>query len=159
MKTDHSCSYCWVFQIYWHIECSTLTASSFRIWNSSTRIPSPPLALFVPIFAWYVPLVSLIFLKRSLGFPILLFSSVSLHWSLSFLISCCYSLELCIQMGTSFPIVFRWLKLHKGKQGPSTELMICGISHSSQNKLCAHFIYCVVDVICLKNECTVLTWK
>ena len=34
------------FPICWHIECSTLTASSFRIWNSSTRIPSPPLALF-----------------------------------------------------------------------------------------------------------------
>ena len=29
-----------------------------------------------------VPLVSLIFLKRSLVFPILLFSSISLHWSL-----------------------------------------------------------------------------
>ena len=25
------------------IECSTFTASSFRIWNSSTGIPSPPL--------------------------------------------------------------------------------------------------------------------
>ena len=47
MKTDifHSCGYCWVFQICWHIECSTFTASSFRIWNSSTGIPSPPLAL------------------------------------------------------------------------------------------------------------------
>ena len=33
-----------VFQICWHIECSTFTASSFRIWKSSTRIPSPPLA-------------------------------------------------------------------------------------------------------------------
>ena len=31
----------------WHIECSTFTASSFRIWNSSTGIPSPPLALFI----------------------------------------------------------------------------------------------------------------
>ena len=29
-----SCGHCWVFQIFWHIECSTLTASSFRIWNS-----------------------------------------------------------------------------------------------------------------------------
>ena len=49
MKTDlfQSCGHCWVFQICWHIECSTLTASSFRIWNSSTGIPSPPLALFV----------------------------------------------------------------------------------------------------------------
>ena len=33
--------------ICWHIECSTFTASSFRIWNSSTGMPSPPLALFV----------------------------------------------------------------------------------------------------------------
>ena len=33
MKTDlfQSCVHCWIFQIYWHIECSTLTASSFRI--------------------------------------------------------------------------------------------------------------------------------
>ena len=146
MKTDlfQSCGHYWVFQICWHIECSPFTASSFRIWNSSTGIPSPPLALFIvmlprahltldsrmsgsrwvitpswlsgswrsflysssvyscylflissasvrsilflcfiePIFAWNVPLVSLIFLKRSLVFPILLFSSVSLHWSL-----------------------------------------------------------------------------
>ena len=177
MKTDlfQSCDHCWVFQICWHIECSNFTASSFRIWNSSTGIPSPPLALFVrmlpkahltlhsrmpgsrwvitpswlsgslrsflysssvycrrslvgysprgrkesdttewlhfhfhfsvycdhlfsissasvrsipflsftePIFAWNVPLVSLIFLKRSLVFLILLFSSISLHWSL-----------------------------------------------------------------------------
>ena len=144
MKTYlfQSCGHCWVFQICWHIECSTFTASSFRIWNSSTGIPSPPLALFVvmlpkahltshfrmsgsrwvitqlqlsgswsfldssvyschlfvisfasarsiqflsfvePIFARNAPLVSLIFLKRSLVFPILLFSSISLHWLL-----------------------------------------------------------------------------
>ena len=42
-----SCGHCWVFQICWHIECSTFTASSFRIWDSSTGIPSPPLALFI----------------------------------------------------------------------------------------------------------------
>ena len=41
-----SCGHCWVFQICWHIECSTFTASSSRIWNGSTGIPSPPLALF-----------------------------------------------------------------------------------------------------------------
>ena len=40
MKTDlfQSCGHCWVFQICWHIECSTVTTSSFRIWNSSTGI-------------------------------------------------------------------------------------------------------------------------
>jgi len=45
---------------------------------SGLPVPSP----VVPIFAWNVPLVSLIFLKRSLVFPILLFSSISLYWSL-----------------------------------------------------------------------------
>ena len=45
-----SCGHCWVFQICWHIECSTFTASSFRIWNGSAGIPSPPLALFVVMF-------------------------------------------------------------------------------------------------------------
>ena len=146
MKTDlfQSCGHCWVFQICWHIECNSFTVSSFRIWNSSTVIPSSPLTLFIvmlskahftshsrmsgprwvitpswlpgswrsflhsssvyschlflisfayvrsipflsfiePIFAWKVPLVSLIFLKRSLVFPILLFSFISLHWLL-----------------------------------------------------------------------------
>ena len=51
MKTDlfQSCGHCWVFQIYWHNECSTLTESSFRIWNSSVGVPSPPLVLFIVI--------------------------------------------------------------------------------------------------------------
>ena len=31
--------HCWVFQICWHIECSTFTEWSFRIWNSLTGIP------------------------------------------------------------------------------------------------------------------------
>ena len=51
MKTDlfQSCSHCWIFQVWWHIECSTFTASSIRILNSSTGSPSPPLALFIVI--------------------------------------------------------------------------------------------------------------
>ena len=144
IKTDPSqfCGHCWVFQICWHIEWGTFTASSFMIWNSSTGISSSSLALFlvmlpeahltshsrmsgsrwvitpswlfgswrsflysssvysyhllipsasvrsilflsfiVPIFAWNVPLVSLVSLKQSLVFPNLLFSSISLHWS------------------------------------------------------------------------------
>ena len=48
MENDlfQSCGHCWVFQICWHTECCTLIASSFRIWNSSAGILSPPLALF-----------------------------------------------------------------------------------------------------------------
>ena len=46
MKTDffQSCGHCWAFQICWHIECSTFTASSFRVGNSSTGLPSPLLS-------------------------------------------------------------------------------------------------------------------
>ena len=49
MKTElcQFCGHSWDFQICWHIECSTFTASSFRIWNSSTGIPSLPLSLFI----------------------------------------------------------------------------------------------------------------
>ena len=146
MKTDlfQSCGHCGEFQICWHIEYSTFIASSLRIWNSSTGIPSPSLASFIVMLpkahltshfrmsgsswvitpfwlsgswrsfflysssvyschlflissaslgpyhfcpycaylAWNVPLLSLIFLTRSLVFPILLFSSISLHCSL-----------------------------------------------------------------------------
>ena len=156
MKTDlfQLCGHGWVFQICWHIECSNFTVSSFKIWNSSTGIPSPPLTLFivilpkthltshsrisgsrwviilsllscswrsflcsysvyfchlilissvsvrsipflsfiVPIFALNIPLVSLIFLKRSLVFPNLLFSSISFTEG-GFLISPYYSLS------------------------------------------------------------------
>ena len=50
---------------------------------SSASVRSIPFLFFIePIFAWNIPLVSLISLKRSLAFPIWLFSSISLHWSL-----------------------------------------------------------------------------
>ena len=51
MKTDlfQSCGHCWVFQICWHIKCSTLTVSSFSIWNSSTVFLSSSWK-FVPMF-------------------------------------------------------------------------------------------------------------
>ena len=172
MKTDffQSCGHCRLFQICWHSECSNFTASSFRIWNSSIGIPSPPLAwltglppkphvtlhsrmsgswwvitpswlsglwrsflcssslfyyhlfliasasvrsiafvsFIVHIFVWYVPLVSLIFFQRSLVIPLVLFSSISLHWSLRkafFKISPHYSLKLCIQMDIFSPFL------------------------------------------------------
>jgi len=46
--------------------------------SASVR-PMSFLSFIEPIFAWNVPLVSLVFLKRSLVFPILLFSFISLH--------------------------------------------------------------------------------
>ena len=51
MRSDvfQSCGYCWVFQVCWYIECSTLIASSFRISDSFAGIPSPPLALLAAV--------------------------------------------------------------------------------------------------------------
>ena len=166
MKTDlfQSCGHCWVFQICWHIECSTFTASSFRIWNSSAGIPSRPLALFVVmlpkthltshsrvsgsrwvitplslsrslrpflysfVYSYFLLLISsvllgpyhfcpllctslhemfpwylLIFLKRSLVFPILLFSSVSLHGT--------FRKAFLSLLGILWNSAFRWVYL------------------------------------------------
>ena len=179
MKTNlfQSCGHCWVFQIFWHIECSTLRESSFRLWNSLAGIPSPPVALFVvmlpkahltshsrmsgskwvtttswllgslrpfsyyssvysyhlfltssasvrsipflsciePIFAWNIPLVSKFLeeiscLSHFIVFPYF-FAFITEE---GFLISPCYFLELCIQMGISFlfSFAFRFSSFH-----------------------------------------------
>ena len=49
MKTDlfQSCGHCWVFWICWHIECSTITISVFKILNSPDGMLLPPLALSI----------------------------------------------------------------------------------------------------------------
>ena len=74
---------------HWNLFCIVL----LYILVTSSLIPSasvrsvPCLSFIVPIFAWNVPLVSLIFLKRSLVFPTLLFSSISFHCSLKTFLS------------------------------------------------------------------------
>ena len=40
----------WATELNW-TECSTFIASSFRMWNSSAGIPSPPLALFIKMLS------------------------------------------------------------------------------------------------------------
>ena len=65
------------FQMCWHIECSTLTASSFRIWNGSAGIPSPPLALFVVRFSEaHLTLLSRMSGSRSVTIPLWLSGSL-----------------------------------------------------------------------------------
>ena len=166
MNTDlfQSCVHCWVFQIWWHIKCSTFTTSSSYIWNSSTGIPSPPLALsivmlpkapltshcrmsgstwvitpswlsgslrsflysssmyccyflifcaslrsllslsfIVPILAWNIPLISLIFLNRSLVFPILMFNYISLH--------CSFKKAFLLPLAVLWNSAFSWVYL------------------------------------------------
>ena len=81
---------------------SVYSCHHFLISSASVR-SIPFLSFIVSIFAWNVPLVSLIFLKRSLVFPTLLFSSISLHWSLRKAFSCL----LAIFWNSSF----RWVYL------------------------------------------------
>jgi len=66
----------WVMKIFWY-SSSVYSCHLFLISSASVR-SIPFLPFIEPIFAWNVPLVSLIFLF----FPSLLFSSISLHWSL-----------------------------------------------------------------------------
>ena len=70
MKTDLFQSYgqCWVFQICWHIECSTLTASSFRIWNSSTGL------------TWTELMKHIVHLVNAMAFPVVMYGCES--WSI-----------------------------------------------------------------------------
>ena len=60
---------------------SVYSCHLFLISSASVR-SIPFLSFILSIYAWNIPLVSLIFLKRSPVFPILLFSSISLHCSL-----------------------------------------------------------------------------
>ena len=74
----------------------------FLVFSASARF-IPFLSFIEPILSWNVRLVSLIFLKRSLVFPIPLFLYFfALITEEGFLISPCYSLVLCIQMGITF---------------------------------------------------------
>ena len=68
----------WVWRFF--LYSSVYSCHLFLIPSASVR-SIPFLSFIEPIFAWNVPLVSVIFLKISLVFPILLFSSTSLHWS------------------------------------------------------------------------------
>ena len=78
---------------------------------SSASVRSIQFLSFIePIFAWNVPLVSRIFLKRCLVSPIPLFSSISLHWSLrkaflTLLAILCYSAFRCLYLSFS-PVLF-----------------------------------------------------
>ena len=215
MKIDvfEFCDHCWLFQICWHIEFSSFTESSFRIWNSSTGSSSPPLALFVvvlpkvhlishhrmsgsrwmitpshlsgslryflytssvyscqlfllssasvrcmpflsfivPIFTWNVPLVSLIFLKRSLVFPIQLFSSISLHWSLR--------KAFLSLLAIFWNSAFRWLCLSFSPL-PFTSLLFSAFCNASSDDHFAfmHFIFLgmvLITVFCTMSQTTI----
>ena len=189
MNLSQSGGHCWVLQIFWHIECSIFTASSFKTWSSSAGILSPQLALFIVMlpkahltlhsrmsgsrwviipswlsgpwssFLYSYSVYSCHFFLISSAFirpiPFLSLLSSSLHemsfgifnfleeissFSHSivflyffaliteegFLISTCYSLELCIQMG----IAFLW-PLEQDPNSPTSSTSHQGIPQAS----------------------------
>ena len=88
-------------------ECSTFTASSFRIWNSSTGIPSPPLALFVVM----LPKAHLTSHSRMSGsrwviIPSWLSGSWRYFWKSSSVYSCHLILMFCFCSVHTFSVLY-----------------------------------------------------
>ena len=72
----------WLSGLWRSFLCSSSVYSCHLLISSALSQSIPFLSFIEPIFAWNVPLFSLTFLKRSLVIAILLFSFISLHWSL-----------------------------------------------------------------------------
>ena len=95
----------------------------------------PFLSFIEPIFAWNVPLVFLIFLKQSLVFPILLFSSISLHWSLR--MAFLSLLAILWNSAMVFPMVMYGCESWTVKKAEGRKLMLlnCGVREDSWESL------------------------
>ena len=106
----------------------------------------PFLSFIVSIFAWYVPLVSLIFLKRSLVFPFLLFSSISLHWSLRKAF-----LSLLAVLWNS---AFKWAYL-SFSPWPFACLLFSAICKASSDNHFAYFHFFLLGMVLTTAACTV----
>ena len=133
-------------KIFFH-SSSVYSCHLFLISSASVR-PIQFLSFIVPIFAWNLPLVSLIFLMRSLIFPILLFSSVSLHWSLwkAFL-----SLLAILRNSA-----FRWIYLSFSPLSLASLLFSAICKDSSDNQLAfLHFFF--LRVVLITAFCT-MSW-
>ena len=110
----------------------------FLISSASVR-SLPFLSFIVPIVTWNVPLVSPIFLKWSLVFPILLFSSISLHCLRRPSYLSLLFLGFSIQLGISFlsPLPFAFL----------LSLAICKVSSDNHFAFLHFFFFRMVLVM------------
>ena len=131
------CGHCWVFQICWHIVCSTFTASSFRIWSSSAKIPSSPLALLTVM----LPKAHLTSHSRMSGSRWV----ITLSWLSGSLRSFLYKLPNLLQMSL---------------MGQSLLLRIntiANILHNTANAIA--YIYMVPTLKLFFNHYFICTWK
>ena len=99
----------------------------------------------MPIVAWNVPLVSLIFLNILLVFPILLFPSVSLHW----LPRKAFLFLLAILWNS----VFRWVYLSFSPLILAT-LLFSAICKASSDNHFAFLLFFFLGMILITTSCT-----
>ena len=116
----------------------------FLISSASVR-SIPFLSFIVPILAWNVPLVSLIFLKRSLVFPVLLFLFISLHCSLRKAF-----LSLLAILWNS---AFRWVYLSFCPL-PFTFLLFWAICKASSDNHFAFLHFFFLGMVLITASCT-----
>ena len=95
--------------------------------------------------AWNVPLVSLVFLKKSLVFPILWFPSISLHWSLRKAF-----LSLLAFLWDS---VFRWVYLSFSPL-PFVSLLSTAVYKASSDNCFAFFAFFLLGMVLITASCT-----
>ena len=112
--------------------------------SSASVLSIPFLSFTVPIFAWNIPL-GLIFLRRSLDFSILLFPSVSLHWSLRK----AFSSLLAILWNSAFiGICLSFSPL------PLASLLSSGICKPSSDNHFAFLHYFFLRIVSITASCT-----
>ena len=118
----------------------------FLTFSASVR-SLPFLSFIVPIFAWNAPLVSSVFLKKSLVFPILLFSCIPLYCSLK--------KAFLFLLAILWNSAFSWLYLSLSPLPYASLLFsaICKISLDNHFSFLHFFFFGIVLVI---TSCTIL---
>ena len=105
----------------------------------------PFLSFIMPIFAWNVSLVSLIFLTRSLVFPVLLFSCIALHWPLRK----CF---LCLP-AILWNSAFKWVYLYFSPL-PLASLIFSTIWKASSDNYFASLHFFFLGMVLITVSCT-----
>ena len=144
----------WVITPFWLSRSlrSFLHSSSMHFCHlfliSSASVRSIPFLSFImPIFAWNVPLVSLIFLKRSLVFSIVLFSSISLH--------CSFKEAFLSLLAILWNSAFGWVYLSLSPL-PFASLLFSAIFKASSDNHFAFLHFFFLGMVLVTASCTVL---
>ena len=126
---------------------SVYSCHLFLITSASVRF-IPFLSFIVPIFAWNTPLVSLMFLKRYLIFPILLFYFISLHWSL---------MKVFLSLlAILWNFAFKWVYL-SFSPFPFASLLFLAICMASSENYFAILHFFFLGIVLLLAFCT-MSW-